>query len=132
MTTATKTANKECPLVKDIGYYEGHGICLNCPIYPNECFYERREKKLTKAECGKLGGLATARKYGHDQLAEGGRMGGRAYALTFADIGQQELLEAQNKKEVMDTPDKLPNDRQELKRLLRHRSNGKIKEGVRV
>ena len=133
MTIAIRTADSRCPLIRG-KTFDSHEefcqVCLNCPFDP--CIDERRERKLTKAECGKLGGLATARKYGHDQLAEWGRMGGRAYALTFADIGQQQPLEAQNKKEVMDAPDKLPNDRQELRRLLRHRSNGKIKEGVRV
>ena len=90
MKTATKTANYECPLLrdkdkmkkKDFGdgrlKTEADDFCLNhCPR--RVCFeviHDRKNRRrLTRAECGRLGGLATARKYGHDKLAEWGRKG---------------------------------------------------------
>jgi len=147
MTDKINTAGATCPLIKGKTFDDYHEfclVCLNCPFNP--CIEDRRNKKLTRMELGRLvgtktfrrlgregmrelgrkGGLATARKY--DKHAEWGRQGGRAYALTFADIRQQQPLE----KEVMDTSDNL----KELKRLyrLRHRSNGRkqIQEGLGV
>ena len=97
MTTATKTGNFECPLLrdkdntkkKDFGgeqRTEAEDFCLyHCPCH--ECLEVLHDDKIrskpTKAECGRLGGLATAKKYGHDKLAEWGRKGGLTYALTL-------------------------------------------------
>jgi len=148
MADSINTAGATCPLIKGKtfnDYREFCEVCLNCPVYP--CVEERQNKKLTREEWGRLvgtkrfekighegmrklgreGGLACARNHNHDKHVEWGRKGGRAYALTFQDIRQQQPLE----KEVKDTPDNL----EELRRLYRlHRgSNGnQIQEGLGV
>ena len=103
-----KTKNYDCPLLKgkdktkkrlvkfwDDGIpketmmNEADDFCLNhCPR--RECFeviHDRKERqKLTKVECGRLGGRATATKYEHDVLVEWGRKGGQTYALNLRAI----------------------------------------------
>ena len=69
---------------------EADDFCLNhCPR--RECFeviHDRKERqKLTKVECGRLGGRATATKYEHDVLVEWGRKGGLRYAANLLRHG---------------------------------------------
>ncbi|MBV6343204.1 hypothetical protein [Candidatus Magnetobacterium casense] len=73
-------------------------------------------------EAGRLGGLATLRRYGRDQLATWGKLGGRPRSATYDDIRQRQLLEQNKNKEVMVPPGTL----REQKRLFaaRQRSNG--------
>jgi len=126
MTTATTESN--CPLVRNMGYYEGHGICLNCPL--EKCL-EENHHKLTYSERGKLGGYVTFFRYGREGMSDRGKKGGRSRLPTLAVIRQQQLLRAQYKKEGLDIPGELLNNLKELRKLLRQRSNGKNKEGAR-
>lgn len=95
-----KTKNYDCPLIRgldnrktkifegDVLRTEAQDFCLSCPR--RECFeviHDRKERqKLTKVECGRLGGRATATKYEHDVLVEWGRKGGQTYALNLRAI----------------------------------------------
>jgi len=101
MKTATKTANYECPLLKDKDKTKvkdfGDGrlrtgaqdFCLN-HCRRRECLEVIRDRKmrpkLTRVESGSLGGQATARKH-HDLLAEWGREGGLRYAANLLRHG---------------------------------------------
>jgi len=100
-----------------------------------------QKEKLTAQESGRLGGLSTVRKYGRqfyvdigrlghqvmctqhpDMALEWGKLGGRPRSITYDDIRQRQLLEQNNKKEVMGSLGTL----REQKRLFaaRQRSNG--------
>ena len=75
---------------------------------------------LSKADCGRLGGLITFLRVGPRGMSERGKQGGRPRAPTLER--QQEPLGAQiNAKEEMDTPSKLPDSLTELRRLYLHR-----------
>ena len=128
MKIATKQSNYGCPLIRGKSCEEEREICLSCRL--PKCFYDKQHGELTKAEWGRLGGLVTASRYGHDTLSEWGRKGGRPRLATLEEIfRQQQLLKAQeNKKEVTDTPSKLPGSLKELKKLYLHqrRSTGNI------
>jgi len=139
----TKTKNRDCPLIRGLdnrtvkpfnGWLrtEAQEFCLNCPLKQG-CFDElyHQKKKLTHAERGSLGGYVTFSRYGREGMSEWGKKGGRSRLPTLAVIRQQRLLRAQYKKEGLDTPGKLPNNLKELRKLLRHGSNGKNKEGAR-
>jgi len=141
----TKTKNRDCPLIRGLDdrmvkpfnerlRTEAQEFCLNnCPL--PKCFDElyHQKKKLTHAERGRLGGYVTFSRYGHEGMSEWGKKGGRSRLPTLAVIRQQQLLIAQYKKEGKDTPGKLPNNLKELRKLLRHGSNGhkQIQEGAR-
>ena len=141
----TKTKNRDCPLIRGLDHItiksfdgrnrtEDQEFCLNsCPL--SECFDElyHQKKKLTHAERGSLGGYVTFALYKSEGMSERGRTGGRSRLPTLAVIRQQQLLIAQYKKEGLDTPGKLPNNLKELRKLLRHGSNGhkQIQEGAR-
>jgi len=101
MAVALGEKQKECPLIRRKSKREEREICLNCPLPC--CLYERG--RLTKAECGRLGGLVTKQRHGLGFFSINGARGGRPRALTIEDINRQhQLLEAQNnKEEVMDT-----------------------------
>ena len=81
-----------------------------------------------KQKAGRLGGLATFHKYGREGMVARGKKGGRPRALTLEER-QQQLQAQKNKKEVKDTPGKLPGNLKELKRLYLHqrRSTGNTK-----
>ena len=142
----TKTKNHDCPLIRGLdnrtvkpfnGWLrtEAQEFCLNnCPL--PKCFDElyHQKKKLTHAERGQLGGYVTSTLYKSKGMSERGKKGGgRPRLPTLAVIRQQQLLIAQYKKEGLDTPGKLPNNLKELRKLLRHGSNGhkQIQEGAR-
>lgn len=80
---------------------------------------------MTKSEAGRIGGTATLKRYGNDQLREWGKRGGRPRTLTYIEIRQRQRLERNNNgnKEVIKGP---PGSLVELKRLhkLRRRSSG--------
>jgi len=62
----------------------------------------------TKADSGRKGGTVTLERYGRDQLAEWGRLGGRPRSRTYDDIRQQQRLEqGNNSKEAKGLPDNL-------------------------
>ena len=62
---------------------------------------------MTRADAGRLGGTVTLQRYGKDQLATWGRLGGRPRALTYDEIRQQQRLERNNNnKEVTGPPGK--------------------------
>jgi hypothetical protein len=77
---------------------------------------------MTKADAGRLGGTVTLQKYGREWLRQQGVKGGRPRSRAYDDIRQRQLLEQNNKKEVMGFPGTL----REQKRLFaaRQRSNG--------
>jgi len=130
MTEAINTTGSTCPLIKGETFDGYHGfcqVCLKCPF--DKCIDGRQVKKLTHAERGSLGGYVTSSRarrgyYGPDAKRRWGAKGGRSRLPTLEVVRQQQLLRAQYKKEGKDTPDKLPNNLKELRRLLRHRSNG--------
>ena len=107
-------------------------ICGMC--YEDQANKDNHKHKLTHAERGSLGGYATFALYKSEGMSEWGKKGGRSRLPTLAVIRQQQLLIAQYKKEGLDTPGKLPNNLKELRKLLRHRSNGhkQIQEGLGV
>jgi len=82
-----------------------------------------------KQKAGRLGGLATFHKYGREGMVARGNRGGRPRSLTLEERQQQLLKAQENKKEVMDTPGKLPGSLKELKKLYLHqrRSTGSTK-----
>ena len=101
MTTATKTGNFECPLLKDkdktklqdfadgLRRTEAEDFCLNhCPCH--ECLEDLHDRKirskLTRAEYGKL----TFARLGHEGMREMGRKGGLATAKKY---GHDKLAE---------------------------------------
>ena len=64
-------------------------------------------KNPLKVDSGRKGGLATLQRYGRDQLADWGKLGGRPRALTYDEIQQQRRLERNNNhKEGMGPPGK--------------------------
>jgi len=77
----------------------------------------------TRASSGRKGGNITLRRYGREQLAEWGKLGGRPRSPNYDDIRQRQLLEQSknNNKEVTDPP----GDISHLRRLykLRRRSS---------
>lgn len=79
-----------------------------------------------KQKAGRLGGLATFRKYGREGMVACGKKGGRPRALTIEERQQQLLKAQENKKEVEDTPSTLPGNLKELKKRYLHqrRSTG--------
>jgi len=69
---------------------------------------------MTKREAGRIGGLATLRRYGTQGMAARGKLGGRPRSPTIDEIRQQQSLKAQTiDKGGQDTP----GDLRELKRL---------------
>jgi hypothetical protein len=59
----------------------------------------------TKRDSGRKGGLVTLERYGHVQLAEWGRLGGRPRDKSYNEIRQQQRLERNNNyKEGMGPP----------------------------
>jgi len=72
-------------------------------------------------DAGRLGGLTTSLKYGHDFYVAMGKKGGRPRAKTIADIPQPAP------KELFKKGDSLPSSLTELKKLYRLRCQ--IQEG---
>ncbi len=64
--------------------------------------------KLTRADSGRKGGMTTLRRYGREQLAYWGKLGGRPHSPTYQDISsRRQLLEQNNdhkQKEVITGP----------------------------
>jgi len=60
--------------------------------------------KRTRADAGRLGGTVTLQRYGKEQLATWGKLGGRPRALTYDEIRQRQRLERNNIKEVQGPP----------------------------
>ena len=75
-----------------------------------------------KAAAGRKGGTVTLERYGRDQMAAWGKLGGRPRSMTYDDIRQQQRLEQRNNNEEGEG---LPGKVSELKRLykLRGRSS---------
>ena len=72
----------------------------------------------TKADSGRKGGTITLERYGRDQLAAWGKLGGRPRSRTYDDIRQRQLLEQRNNhKEAKG----LPGNVSELKRVFKLR-----------
>lgn len=84
----------------------------------------------TRVDSGRKGGTVTLQRYGRDQLAEWGKLGGRPRNLTYDDIRQQQLLEQNNNHKEVKGP---PGDISHLRKLykLRHGSSA-IPEIVQV
>ena len=78
---------------------------------------------MTRKDSGRIGGLATLKRYGKDQLRDWGKLGGRPRSLTYDEIRQQQRLEQNNNKGGDGSPG---NNLSQLKALLkqRQRSNG--------
>lgn len=78
---------------------------------------------MNKSDAGRLGGTVTLERYGRDQLAEWGKLGGRPRSMTYDDITRRRRLEQNNNhEEVKGLPGSLTN----LKKLYdaRCRSSG--------
>lgn len=58
----------------------------------------------TRRDSGRKGGTVTLERYGRDQLAEWGKLGGRPRSRTYDDIRQQQRMERNNNKEGMGSP----------------------------
>jgi hypothetical protein len=76
-----------CPLLRGLDQFEKRDFggviqteaehrCLTCPL--ETCIEDRKDRRLTMADKGRLGGLSTARRH-PEKLAEWGREGGKAY-----------------------------------------------------
>jgi len=64
-------------------------------------------KNPLKVEAGRKGGQTTLARYGSDQLADWGKLGGRPRTLTYDEIRQQRRRERNdNHKEGMGPPSK--------------------------
>ena len=76
----------------------------------------------TRADSGRKGGTVTLERYGKDQLAAWGKLGGRPRSRTYDDIRQRQLLEERNNNKEAKG---LPGNVSALKRLykLRGRSS---------
>lgn len=82
---------------------------------------------MTRSDAGRKGGLITLERYGRDQLAEWGKLGGRPRLPTYDDIRQQQLPEQNNNhKEATGPPggDNLVLLKKSAKDKLRRRSSG--------
>ena len=78
---------------------------------------------MTRRDSGRIGGLATLKRYGKDQLRNWGKLGGRPRSLTYDEIRQQQRLEQNNNKGGDGSPG---NNLSQLKALLRQRQNRSI------
>ena len=63
---------------------------------------------MTRVEAGRIGGTVTLERYGRNQLAEWGKLGGRPHSPTYQDILRRRQLQEQNnghkQKEVITGP----------------------------
>jgi hypothetical protein len=75
---------------------------------------------MTRKDSGRIGGLATLKRYGKDQLRDWGKLGGRPRSLTYDEIRQQQRLEQNNNKGGDGPPG---NNLNQLKALLKQRQS---------
>ena len=91
---------------------------------------------MTRADSGRKGGIVTLNRYGRDQLAEWGKLGGRPHSPTYQDILSQRQLLGQNnnghkqKEVITGSPGNLSRLKKQYAEHCRSSGDGEIQEAV--
>ena len=91
---------------------------------------------MTKSDAGRIGGTVTLERYGRNQLAEWGKLGGRPRSPTYQDILSRRQLLGQNnndhkqKEVITGPPGNLKGLKKQYAEHCRSSGDGEIQEAV--